>query len=75
MTDPSPPTIVGNARVSTADQSDGGQFDALRPGDVLAVTEVSRLGRTTADGGRSGQSGTASGSSRQATRHPIWDKL
>jgi DNA invertase Pin-like site-specific DNA recombinase len=78
MTDLPPPQLAGYARVSSADQSDGGQVDALRragagrvvterasgvadrplldaltrslrPGDTLAVTEVSRLGRTTAE--------------------------
>lgn len=77
MTDQILPSIVGYARVSSADQTDDGQVDALRragatrivtetasgvadrpvldslvetlgPGDTLAVTEVSRLGRTTA---------------------------
>jgi len=78
MTDESPANLVGYARVSSADQSEHGQVDALkragasrivverasgvadRPlldevieslahGDTLAVTEVSRLGRTTSD--------------------------
>lgn len=78
MTDQIPSSIVGYARVSSADQTDDGQVDALNragatrvvtetasgvaerpgldslvetlgPGDTLAVTEVSRLGRTTAE--------------------------
>ncbi|MFO0849836.1 MAG: recombinase family protein [Gemmataceae bacterium] len=78
MTDISAPAVVGYARVSTADQTESGQADALRsagaatvvveqasgvadrprldtllsslrPGDTLAVTEVSRLGRSTAE--------------------------
>ena len=71
-------SVVGYARVSSADQSEDGQVDALRRagasrivvekvsgvgdrplldemieslafGDTLAITEVSRLGRTTSD--------------------------
>lgn len=78
MTSPTAPSIIGYARVSSSDQSDDGQADALRragasrvvaerasgvadrplldalllalsPGDTLAVTEVSRLGRSTAE--------------------------
>ncbi|MBX9579340.1 MAG: recombinase family protein, partial [Gemmataceae bacterium] len=78
MTDRIAPSITGYARVSTADQSDDGQADALRragaarvvaerasgvadrplldalllalsPGDTLAVTGVSRLGRGTTE--------------------------
>ena len=77
MTDQIHSSIVGYARISSADQTDDGQVDALRragatrivtetasgvatrpvldalvetlgPEDTLAVTEVSRLGRTTA---------------------------
>lgn len=78
MDDFTPADLIGYARISSADQSEHGQVDALRragavrvvveqvsgvaerplldelisglsTGDSLAITEVSRLGRTTSD--------------------------